>query len=1317
MPNVPADTAYRIGNPSQAQHLTPSQQQQQQHQYRINHDALPVIDQAIFRPQNVIVLPSQDDADDMALDHHHRRTQQQQPEHRVEVMKANNAHQAYMKIEAKGSKSLNHHGPGWGSVYFGVILPQCEGRNNVFYCPRQEDAKLVAIKRLSKAVVQQSLQQGRRENPYKEIRLMQQLGDNRHVLGMTEALEDEQYLYIIMPYCERESLVEWIPWKRGVQEHAARTIFRNVLENMIYLHQRGVCHRDLSPDNCMVLNDRVVFTDLAMSLVIPSDGSPVSGQGGYGKAAYIPPEVCLNYDFDATACDLWGAAVTLFNLVTGEIGWTEPMPGNILFRYLVLARGLHRNPANERTVEILMEEPDQSPLKSLAQKCLTLSPEVLDLLSGVLHILIYEIRRVIFNRTSSTETAAQQHPALLPGLPTAAFTMASNDFQKSVMSSLQRKSHENSEGKMGSPMSSDASSNGNKLERHKTPSWLLDEEDNQATVLGSEIMEEEQEGHDNISISGSQPVDLRSNSKTSATKAEQQRSSSLFGAVMQKIGSSISNTFSSPSRKRRRSSDQLLPSTPQATNGNVDDIDNEDANFGAAASMSSRLLTASPSGKTIMNIVNGFSSPFRFQSPKAAGGDKRKRKSRKQLGSSPSSKGQQQGGDAGQQQDEEHNEFSTPSPSSRKRRRRRLDMSSPEETESGSNAPQITRNPFLFDQDAYSNSSSRSTFFHRNNEASALSNMSDASASNWREAPITTFNEKNYKSNKCIRDDRCGGGGDQMEILDWSLPSSLKLELHAPPPVDCCNSLALFCGSKSTTMSDALTYWEFRSTRPYASSMAAREGTMDWSNAATATNNNKSIDLVKLGRRGSFGNTVASLSAAPSRGSILEVSKQASAIFPSTNAPAKKNKTMATKDLSQALVQSVRGPLAKFTRKRVMDDWEIHSEDLLLHSPETRWQQALKSLFQNYRNRIIAVDAMRDHSGTGTKCTLALLENYFYAIGKDHVVLFRTSRSKDGTLNPVVLVTRTSQRFRESLTNHGVDAVDLLETMDEQQARENSMAASNRNSFGRDEKESNPLLSPSVNADLEALRRAQAFGESAGADIQVKIKKQRQSSVQPTQHLFKPIRIVGWDNVSVFFEVYLNGFGRRVAPLPLMNETHSELPVLICASGLGPFDNSTMKRARILPVPPETSDSTPIDAQMQDQVSTLSFEVCGTILPCTMRKLLIAGRNFLLEDEANRSSPLTNVEAAPQPQDEAQKQDSSRYIVLHSMRSKNTNRKSKSFDRCKESIVLNQGVLENGDSEVAIFECPLGKSLSMAVWDISREEVAACKLEGAASIL
>jgi hypothetical protein len=62
------------------------------------------------------------------------------PSTKEEVVKTNNPTHAYMKLESKKSKSLDHHGPDWGCFYFGVIFPRVKQANYtvpVFQCARQ----------------------------------------------------------------------------------------------------------------------------------------------------------------------------------------------------------------------------------------------------------------------------------------------------------------------------------------------------------------------------------------------------------------------------------------------------------------------------------------------------------------------------------------------------------------------------------------------------------------------------------------------------------------------------------------------------------------------------------------------------------------------------------------------------------------------------------------------------------------------------------------------------------------------------------------------------------------------------------------------------------------------------------------------------------------------------------------------------------------------------------------------------------------------------------------------------------------------------
>jgi hypothetical protein len=141
-----------------------------------------------------------------------------------------------------------------------------------FQCPPPNQVQLVAIKKLRRSVVDQ--QTGGHGNPYTDVAMRQQYGDNVHVLGCIEALQDDTFLYIISPYCEYGSLRDVIPLRQydAVHEELVYAFFVQLLQVLEYLKRHGICHGDLSLDSIMVYQGQLVVADLAMSFRPPQDG-------------------------------------------------------------------------------------------------------------------------------------------------------------------------------------------------------------------------------------------------------------------------------------------------------------------------------------------------------------------------------------------------------------------------------------------------------------------------------------------------------------------------------------------------------------------------------------------------------------------------------------------------------------------------------------------------------------------------------------------------------------------------------------------------------------------------------------------------------------------------------------------------------------------------------------------------------------------------------------------------------------------------------------------------------------------------------------
>jgi len=108
-----------------------------------------------------------------------------------------------------------------------------------------------------------------------------------------------------------------------------------------HLHDRGICHRDISPENVMIDDNQCLIIDMGMALRIPyTDPNAANSvtdvtrgtrrrlirpQGPCGKLPYMSPEIFRNRNaFDGYAVDIWTAGTILFCMATGNRSYQQP---------------------------------------------------------------------------------------------------------------------------------------------------------------------------------------------------------------------------------------------------------------------------------------------------------------------------------------------------------------------------------------------------------------------------------------------------------------------------------------------------------------------------------------------------------------------------------------------------------------------------------------------------------------------------------------------------------------------------------------------------------------------------------------------------------------------------------------------------------------------------------------------------------------------------------------------------------------------------------------------------------------------------------
>ncbi|KAL3790048.1 hypothetical protein ACHAW5_008643 [Stephanodiscus triporus] len=167
------------------------------------------------------------------------------------------------------------------------------------------------------------------EDPVKEVAALQYLSDGlrgrsieeTHVLTADTVMCNDSDLYIVMPYCHGGDLCMRVATRGRFAEDEARFYFRQILKGLETLQDMRICHKDLSPENLILLENKSLIIDFGMCLRIPYSSDVrhlITRRQTCGKLPHISPEIWTCRPFDGHAVDIWAGKFTLFRLMLSD---------------------------------------------------------------------------------------------------------------------------------------------------------------------------------------------------------------------------------------------------------------------------------------------------------------------------------------------------------------------------------------------------------------------------------------------------------------------------------------------------------------------------------------------------------------------------------------------------------------------------------------------------------------------------------------------------------------------------------------------------------------------------------------------------------------------------------------------------------------------------------------------------------------------------------------------------------------------------------------------------------------------------------------
>ena len=155
---------------------------------------------------------------------------------------------------------------------------------------------------------------------------------HKNVIHVYSILEDCSNYYIIMEYCSKGELFDYIVSRIKLSKEESSLFFYQLINGIEYIHSKGYAHRDLKPENLLLTHNNILkIIDFGLTHEYNDN---MLLQTKCGSPSYAAPEILKGSKYDGFKSDIWCCGIILYAMLSGFLPF-EGENNKILFKNII----------------------------------------------------------------------------------------------------------------------------------------------------------------------------------------------------------------------------------------------------------------------------------------------------------------------------------------------------------------------------------------------------------------------------------------------------------------------------------------------------------------------------------------------------------------------------------------------------------------------------------------------------------------------------------------------------------------------------------------------------------------------------------------------------------------------------------------------------------------------------------------------------------------------------------------------------------------------------------------------------------------------